>query len=121
MTAINPSIVGAAGEIISTTADLTHFFDALLTGRLTSPTSLHAMRTTVPTSNPRLRFGLGLTETVLPCGTSIWGHDGGALGFQTTTARTDDGRQLVLSANPYIDLLPTGPVDAIRELVFCRT
>lgn len=119
VTAINPSIVGSAGEIISTTADLTRFFDHLLGGRLTSRESLEAMRTTVPTGNPNWRYGLGLTETTLPCGVRFWGHDGGALGFQTMVGRSDDGRQYVLSVNPYADLVADAPVNRIRDLVFC--
>ncbi|WP_143230927.1 alpha/beta fold hydrolase [Actinosynnema sp. ALI-1.44] len=122
VTSINPSVVGSAGEIISTTEDLTRFFDALLGGRLLSRDTLTQMRTTVAThpGAPRWRDGLGVFSSELSCGLKVWGHDGGALGFQTFTARSDDGRQLVLSVNPYDDLVPDAPIKRIQEAYFCR-
>ncbi|ALG05989.1 serine hydrolase domain-containing protein [Kibdelosporangium phytohabitans] len=122
VTSINPSVIGAAGEIISTTEDLTKFFEALLGGKLLSRETTTQMRATVPTNpgTPQWRDGLGVFSTELSCGVKVWGHDGGALGFQTFVARSDDGRQMVLSVNPYDDLVPGEPVGRIQETYFCQ-
>ncbi|GAB3475667.1 serine hydrolase domain-containing protein [Amycolatopsis cihanbeyliensis] len=116
---INPSMISSAGEIISTTADLDRFFGALLGGRLTSAESLAEMRTPAEHSPPQLRYGLGLHATTLSCGVTVWGHNGGALGYTTIAGRSDEGRQLTLSVNPYRDNLPGEPITRIGDLAFC--
>ncbi|MEV4159247.1 serine hydrolase domain-containing protein [Nonomuraea dietziae] len=58
-TRMNPSLDWAAGEMISTAADLERFVSALLGGKLISKTSLQAMRTTVETG-AGFGYGLGL-------------------------------------------------------------
>ncbi|WP_406319739.1 beta-lactamase family protein [Streptosporangium sp. NBC_01639] len=98
-TRMDPSLDWAAGEMISTTRDLTVFFDALLAGKLTSARSLDAMRATVATG-VGFRYGLGLQEYALPCGRSLWGHSGELLGYMTFAFRSDDGRRLAMSVNP---------------------
>ncbi|MEV0650344.1 serine hydrolase domain-containing protein [Phytomonospora sp. NPDC050363] len=98
----NPSLDWAAGEMISTTADLNRFFTALLSGRLTSRESLREMRQTVATGTPLFEYGLGLQEYPLPCGKSAFGHGGQLLGYLTYSLRTDDGRVATLSYNPYL-------------------
>ncbi|MCP2165940.1 serine hydrolase domain-containing protein [Goodfellowiella coeruleoviolacea] len=99
-TEMNPSLDWAAGEMISTTADLNRFFAALLGGRLTSPASLAAMKDTVETGT-MFRYGLGLQRFDLPCGTSVYGHGGELLGYLTYATRADSGRQFTLTYNPY--------------------
>lgn len=47
VTHFSPTLAHAAGEIISTSADLTRFYSALLGGRLLPPEQLAAMTTTV--------------------------------------------------------------------------
>ncbi len=84
-TTVNLSIAGAAGEIISSTADLDRFFDALLTGRLLAPAQLQVM-----TDGSTGGWGLGLELVDLPCGT-IAGHGGGAAGFHTLSFHSVDG------------------------------
>jgi D-alanyl-D-alanine carboxypeptidase len=117
VTTMNPSIAGAAGDMISSPADLNTFFRALLTGRLLPPAQLAAMTTTVPGHD----YGLGLQATALPCGVTVYGHGGGIFGYVTGTFATRDGaRRLAISVNPY-----TGdPDDALETLVdraFCAT
>jgi D-alanyl-D-alanine carboxypeptidase len=116
-----PSKEFAAGDLISTTADLNRFFDALLSGKLTSQRSLAAMRDVVNSTLPGQRYGLGLMETRLPCGKSVWGHDGGMAGFITYSMRADDGRQVTISANPYTQQPPPDAQATLFSKIFCET
>ncbi|SDK21326.1 serine hydrolase domain-containing protein [Nonomuraea jiangxiensis] len=117
-TRMNPSLDWAAGEMISTTRDLERFFQALLTGRLTSPAALAAMRT-VTATDAGFDYGLGLQRYTLPCGRGVWGHSGELIGYLTFAFRADDGRQLTLSVNPYTRKPSQEQVFAIATLVFC--
>ncbi|MDA0163056.1 beta-lactamase family protein [Solirubrobacter ginsenosidimutans] len=96
VTAHDSSGYFAAGNLVTTEADLARFFRALLSGRLLSPALLAEMKTTVPTSyGPGIRYGLGLfffDDT--PCGTLI-GHGGGMPGYENQFASTPDGRHQV--------------------------
>ncbi|MFC9843004.1 serine hydrolase domain-containing protein [Streptomyces sp. NPDC060223] len=89
-TTVNMSIAGPAGEIISTTADLDHFFRALLSGGLLRPAELHEMTTDTSGAGR----GLGLETATLPCGT-IAGHGGGAPGYRTVSFHSLDGARQV--------------------------
>ncbi|SHF01145.1 serine hydrolase domain-containing protein [Streptoalloteichus hindustanus] len=117
-TEMNVSLTWAAGEMISTTADLNRFFDALLGGRLTSPASLAAMRQTVETGTT-FRYGLGLQQFDLPCGRSVFGHGGELLGYLTYATRAADGRQATLSFNPYRGKPPAEAVINIFAAAYC--
>ncbi|RFU41600.1 class A beta-lactamase-related serine hydrolase [Actinomadura logoneensis] len=93
---------GEAG-LVSTTADLTTFFHALLTGRLLPPAQLAQMKTTVPIGKqfeplmPGARDGLGIFSHPLTCGGTYWGHEGGDSGWITATGTTPDGRTVAVS------------------------
>jgi D-alanyl-D-alanine carboxypeptidase len=64
------------------------------------PDALTAMRDTVETGQV-FRYGLGLQQYDLPCGTTVLGHGGELIGFLTyAMATADGGRQLTLSYNP---------------------
>ena len=90
VTEFDHSFAGAAGEIVSTTADLNHFFHALMTGHLLPPQFLTDMKT-----------GLGLATRQLPDGTRIWGHNGGTYGYETFAWTTGDGsRQATIATTP---------------------
>ncbi|TDC55045.1 class A beta-lactamase-related serine hydrolase [Actinomadura sp. KC345] len=101
ITRLNPSWSWAAGEMISTTADVNRFFAALLDGRLLPPAQLKAMKTTVPFPLPNgSTDGLGMVKMPLPCGISVWGKDGGLHGYMTQSVHSEDGRRhLTISAN----------------------
>ncbi|MFD4908231.1 serine hydrolase domain-containing protein [Kitasatospora purpeofusca] len=88
-TELNPSTAGAAGEIISTTDDLTRFLSALMRGRLLPQAELDEMLTT---EGPG---GLGIGGGTLSCGVAVWGHDGGIHGSSTLALTTRDGRHSV--------------------------
>ncbi|MGN9844265.1 serine hydrolase domain-containing protein [Nonomuraea sp. H19] len=118
-TRMNPSLDWAAGEMISTTADLERFMSALLSGKLTSTESLQAMRTTVDTK-VGFGYGLGLQSYTLPCGT-VWGHSGELIGYQTFAFRSDSGKSLTMSINPSTRNPSTQEVMGIAIKVFCGT
>jgi D-alanyl-D-alanine carboxypeptidase len=89
VTALNPSLAGASGEMISTTGDLTRFMRALLTGQVLPARQLSEMKHTVPAEGDR--YGLGLTERRLSCGTRVWGHEGVIQGSRSVAVTTADG------------------------------
>lgn len=92
ITEYNPSVMGAAGELITTASDLNRFTAALLGGRLLPPALLARMKTVVPPSTR----GLGLEFLPLSCATA-YGHSGDALGFSTWTFTSRPGRTATLS------------------------
>lgn len=90
VTDLNPSLSGASGEMVSSAGDLVRFFRALLTGRLLPGRELAQMKRTVPAAGGE-RYGLGLTEQHLPCGTTVWGHEGIIHGSRSVAVSTADG------------------------------
>ncbi|MBM4795257.1 beta-lactamase family protein [Streptomyces sioyaensis] len=91
-TSLDPSRAGAAGEMITTLGDLNRFFSALLGGKILAPRQMAEIRNGKGTGGT---YGLGLYATALPCGVTVWGHDGDINGSYTRTAGTADGRQVV--------------------------
>ena len=115
VTRMNPSVASAAGDMISSTADLNRFFKALLTGGLLPPAQLTAMMTMVEGHD----YGLGLERTTLNCGATLYGHGGGIFGYSTGSFHTSDGsRRLSLSVNPYRGD-PDPALEALINRVFC--
>ncbi|MGH0589399.1 serine hydrolase domain-containing protein [Bacillus mycoides] len=93
VTYYNPSMGSSAGDMISTADDLNKFFSYLLGGKLLKEQQLKQMLTTVPTGEDALgRYGLGIYETNLPNGVSIWGHGGSIPGFVTFAGGTLGGK-----------------------------
>ncbi|PGB12445.1 serine hydrolase domain-containing protein [Bacillus toyonensis] len=93
VTDYNPSMGSSAGDMISTADDLNKFFSYLLGGKLLKEQQLKQMLTTVPTGEAALgRYGLGIYETKLPNGVSIWGHGGSIPGFVTFAGGTLGGK-----------------------------
>ncbi|KDN86028.1 serine hydrolase domain-containing protein [Kitasatospora cheerisanensis] len=97
VTGFDPSWAWAAGQLVSTNADLDAFFAALLTpGRLLPAPQLAQMRArTVPadaTFGPGARYGLGLVSRPLSCGGRYWGHGGSFPGYETRGGATENGR-----------------------------
>lgn len=115
VTTFNPTIAWAAGEIISTPAEVNHFFRALLTGRLLSPALLEQMLS--PSAGPG--YALGIGRFPLPCGDTLWGHTGSFFGYQTFALTSADGRrQLTVSANPWGGN-PGRAISALVRTAFC--
>ncbi|MGW5953885.1 serine hydrolase domain-containing protein [Bacillus mycoides] len=85
MTYYNPSLANSAGDMISNADDLNKFFSFLLGGKLLKERELKEMLTTVPIEGKGVGdgYGLGIYETKLPNGVSVWGHGGAIPGFTT--------------------------------------
>ncbi|MFM9370172.1 serine hydrolase domain-containing protein [Streptomyces sp. Da 82-17] len=94
VTEMNPSVAGAAGAMISDSADVNRFYSALLRGKLLPERELKEMKTTVPTGedSPNLSYGLGLMKLGgLSCGKEVWGHSGGINGSATYGLTNESG------------------------------
>ncbi|MCX4908673.1 serine hydrolase [Streptomyces sp. NBC_00878] len=118
LTELNPSVAGAAGDVISTSADLNRFYTALLRGRLLPKAQLAEMTTVVKEgeNRPKRRYGLGLRRWELSCGKVVWGHDGDIHGSSAAAFATRDGRHALafdFNANW------TGDAHAVVEAEFC--
>ncbi|MEE1802577.1 serine hydrolase [Streptomyces sp. JV176] len=121
VTELNPSIAGAAGEMISTTGDLNTFYTALFKGRLLPARQLAEMRDTVSMADGKPNasgpgYGLGLMRQPLSCGKEVWGHGGGIHGSQSSALTTGDGTH-ALALNLNGDW--AGDADQVNEAEFC--
>ncbi|GAA4796506.1 serine hydrolase domain-containing protein [Streptomyces ziwulingensis] len=93
----------AAGDLVSTTADLERFTRALFAGRVVRGPLLEEMFTlpkvTDFESGEPAAYSAGLSMKVLG-GREVWGKTGGRWGYNTAVAGTRDGsRTLVYSVN----------------------
>ncbi|WHY30970.1 serine hydrolase domain-containing protein [Bacillus wiedmannii] len=106
------------GDIISTADDLNKFFSYLLSGKLLKEQQLKQMLTTVPTGIEGMdEYGLGIYETKLPNGVSIWGHTGGSPGFSTLAGGTLGGKHtLAINLNNRIANSP----DPFKNILFAE-
>ena len=106
VTVLNPSGHWAAGNLVSTAADVAHFWHALLGGQLLAPRQLAAMKTTVPAwEGTQHRYGLGLMKYPGPCGT-VWGNGGAIAGYSNDFQNNEDGTRqtaVIVDVNPAPD------------------
>ncbi|WP_436532394.1 serine hydrolase domain-containing protein [Actinoplanes sp. HUAS TT8] len=86
ITEMNPSVMGAAGELVTDATALNDHLAALLGGRLLRPAELTAMKS-----------GLGLEVRTLTCGRTAFGHSGDALGASAWSFATDPDHAITLS------------------------
>jgi D-alanyl-D-alanine carboxypeptidase len=114
---MNPSVMGAGGEMISTTRDLNRFFDALLGGRLLPGHLLDAMKTPGVAGGT---YGLGLRVRDTSCGTRVYGNDGDALTYQSWSFSTEDRRrQVTVALTPDFSGDPDDAVGAFLNSALC--
>ena len=135
VTEFNPSVAGAAGEIISNTRDVNRFFGALLRGELLPRQQMKEMFKAVPvveeeeeepTTTRRTPdstegtavYGLGIRGDTLSCGVTVWGHGGQVPGSLSRVAATRDGGH-VLTLNRNGDWGSQVAEDAVLEAEFC--
>jgi D-alanyl-D-alanine carboxypeptidase len=107
VTDFSPTVLGAAGAILSNADDIADFYRALLRGRLFGAAELTAMKTIDPVATGGVpdagilggAWGLGLIRETFPCG-DAWGHDAENPGYMTATWSSEDGsRQVVVIVN----------------------
>ncbi|HEX6343221.1 serine hydrolase domain-containing protein [Umezawaea sp.] len=90
----NTSLFFAAGDMISTTQDLSTFFSALLSGALLPAPLLAEMRT----PHPKIGYGLGLFVEETDCGTTVLRHNGSTIGHGALMYSTPDGSTTLTAA-----------------------
>ncbi|MFC0113921.1 serine hydrolase domain-containing protein [Kibdelosporangium aridum] len=121
VTDMDPSPYWATGGMVSTTGDLSRFFQALVRGELLPPRQQREMFTAHPTNNwiPNTRYGLGISEVTLACGKKVWGMGGAIMGSWTYTY--GDTRH-VLAMNVNADWNnPIEPFTNVLHAKFCGT
>ncbi|WP_228005090.1 serine hydrolase [Amycolatopsis sp. YIM 10] len=117
----NPSLVFAAGDMISTTQDLHTFFSALMSGKLLPASLLAEMRTPHPTAG----YGLGLYVEKLGCGVTVLRHNGSNIGYGALMYSTPDGSKTLTASitgvDTEVDLAKEYPkaLDKLLSAVLC--
>jgi D-alanyl-D-alanine carboxypeptidase len=99
----NASAGWAGGGAVTTAADMSRYWRALLGGKVLAPAQLAAMKTTVPIgeSSP-VSYGLGLMKMDIGCGTT-WGNGGDLPGFSSEFFNSEDGKVqagVIVNVNP---------------------
>ncbi|MFI6869471.1 serine hydrolase domain-containing protein [Nocardia sp. NPDC050406] len=114
----NVSAAGAAGALVSTGADVNHFFTALMAGKLLPPAQLEEMRNVRPMAeNSDVSYGLGLMRISMPCGRDLWGHTGGLPGALTDAGVVPEtGRAVTIALNQDYTDAERGPASS-RALI----
>jgi len=115
----------AAGSIAANTRDVATFYRSLMRGKLLSPASMRAMKSTVPVPADQGGgdYGLGLARFPTPCGPA-WGHNGNQPGYEAvalTSAR--GGHQSVLMINIDPSALSGAAIEKFEGLAqeaYCR-
>ncbi|MEV0979188.1 serine hydrolase domain-containing protein [Streptomyces sp. NPDC049915] len=116
VTALDPRVAGAAGELVTTLADLNRFYAALLDGELLPPRRLREM---LDTRAAHGVYGMGLYPVKLPCGTTVWGHNGRISGSYVRTAATVDGRRVLTFRVNTTAIADPGLEPALLAAEFC--
>ena len=109
ITEISPSLFGAAGGIVSTPADVAHFYRALFQGRLLPKRLINKMKAREgrAAGHADLLYGLGLYRQPLRC-SLVWGHNGDVPGYDTNAFNSgDDTTEIVVIINTDSDSLST--------------
>ena len=116
-TRMNPSVMGAGGEMISTATDLNRFFAALLRGRLVTERLLDEVKTPGTEGG---RYGLGLAWRDTSCGIRVYGNDGDALAYAAWSFSTSDAhRQVTVALTPDLRRDADDAVDAFLDKAVC--
>ncbi|MFI1075532.1 serine hydrolase domain-containing protein [Streptomyces puniciscabiei] len=120
VTEFNASQMWGDGDMISSAGDLDRFFRALMGGKLLPAQELAELKTTVVNPDlPISSYGLGVERLALPCGTTVWYHDGGTVGSLSVAAFSEDGRhELTFNFNGDWDVSGLVP---ILSAEFCDT
>lgn len=124
VTEFSPTVAFAAGQIISTTADVNTFMSELLKGEVLEPAQQREMFRTVAVDGDDMhggaddRYGLGVREFELAPGCRVWGHGGMIPGSASRTAAARDGRH-VLTMNRNGDWGEQELEDAVLKAEFC--
>lgn len=94
----DPDLFRASGAVVSTTADLNAFTQALVSGELVDPALVEEMLT--PVTSELIGYGLGVYRLPDPCSTPedpqwLYGHDGASYGTLSVAFTSADGSRQV--------------------------
>lgn len=119
ITDFDPSLGGAAGQMIASPSDVNRFMRALLGGELLTDATLEQMMTTVPADDlwPGSAYGLGLESFPLTCDALAWGHGGDIPGYETRNATIPGGA----TATVAVTALPGGLTTVEDEAIGLAT
>ncbi|WP_157255115.1 serine hydrolase domain-containing protein [Nonomuraea typhae] len=95
ITRLNTTAAGAAGGLVSTTADLDRFIDRLLSGKLLKPAQMRELLDVMPAAPGEEADGdpgPGIFRYATSCGKQVYGHSGGIAGYVTMVGSTVDRR-----------------------------
>lgn len=109
-------MAGAAGEPVTTLTDPGRFHTSLLGGELLPPRHLREM---LDTRAAHGSYGMGLLPVKLPCGTTVWGHNGHISGSYVRTATTADGGHVLTLRVNTDAMADPGLVPAVLAAEFC--
>ncbi|MET7859530.1 serine hydrolase domain-containing protein [Streptomyces sp. NPDC005318] len=118
VTVLDPRTAGAAGELISTLADLNRFYAALLGGRLLPPAQVNTLLLNTGAADGI--YGMGIYPQKLSCGITVWGHNGRIAGSYVRTAATRDGRHILTFRINTDGLSDPSLEPALLDAEFCR-
>jgi D-alanyl-D-alanine carboxypeptidase len=117
----DPDVFGAAGAVVSTTADLNRFTEALVDGELLDSETVEDML--VPRTPEPLEYGLGIFRIPDLCTDPgeppawLYGHTGGTYGTTSVALTSADGyRQLSLGVTGR-DLTGAQPFYDVNQLI----
>jgi D-alanyl-D-alanine carboxypeptidase len=116
VTRLDPRVAGAAGELVTTLADLDRFYAALLGGRLLPS---HWLREMLDTRAAHGTYGMGVYPVKLPCGTTVWGHNGRISGSYVRSAATADGSRVLTFRVNTDAIADTRYEPALLDAEFC--
>jgi len=120
--ALNPTMAGASGGVVSTPRELGAFMRGLASGRLYGPALVRTARAAVrpgdgdPPGPGVNGVALGVFRYQLPCGATVWGHSGTFPGYRQWAAANPSGTvSVVVSANA-----PAGAISAKADAALRR-
>jgi D-alanyl-D-alanine carboxypeptidase len=91
-TLMNPSWLNAAGQVVSTAADVTTFYSALMKGRVVPASLLAQMKKGSDSSGT---YGLGLRLSFASCGRAF-GHEGDSIGWRNVVRSNASGSRVAV-------------------------
>ncbi len=122
--ALNASLAGAAGGLLTSAPDLARFYRALFAGRIIGRRLLSLMRSPLSPLATLIAkqdgYGLGLARFRYRCGT-VWGHDGDYPGYITLALASRPGRRAVVIAinTDSITLRLAQAISSVGEDLYC--
>jgi D-alanyl-D-alanine carboxypeptidase len=120
VTELEPTIAGAAGQLVSTPTDLNRFWQALFDDELIEPGLREQMTSAVSRrADSETGYALGLFRVPLSCGGFYLGHSGDHLGVHAQSGQGDDGRQVTVYITQRESDASSAGVSSVVDTAFC--